>query len=637
MFEGRHGRVRMALLIVAGLIGLVLLGSGNPITGGVAARLELGRRPGPTHYFATYGWSVLVVALAYVGALAATVPRWLGSEEARSYGTLPQLDSRTRLGATVVLAALLFGAAAGAPRLSQSFWDDEAYNVQNTMVGRWQVHPKTREAHYERVRWSDVLFGYVVPNNHVPHSVLGRIAHKLGDVAAPREDGAVTEWIVRIPSFLAGMLGTAALAWFLWRFGFGWAALLGPWLLVLHPWILRYTSEARGYSLAMLLGSLLLGIAAGVLQRGSWRRWIAYGVTQFLLMWTFVPTVYLVATLNLGVLARLRQRRHEGQGGEQLARFALANVASALAWLTFMLPNLAQLIDYLGVDKGKVWIHAGFVQDLFGHVIAGMPFRHGGAPDFPELGAVWDAQPVLLGGWIAVLLAAFVAGAIRCLRAEGPARDLGWVLWLPAPLAFLQLWTTNDRAYVWYFIVFLPSALALVAIGATWIAEASWRGARAAAIGVAVVLLAGAVWSGGPARDTLRARSFFPMREAALATRPSLDMSSPANREIITVSWSGPPRYYDALHHYTPEPKSFRALLREADRTGRPLFVNLGRLGIAARRAPENLAMVRDPRWFEEVAEFQGFTPTRSRVVYRYRGGWSPESSGDATSIDPGR
>ncbi|MGI9591351.1 MAG: hypothetical protein ACR2P8_08285, partial [Myxococcota bacterium] len=262
MFEGRHGHVRSALLVVAGLIGLVLLGAENPITGGVAERLELGKRPGPGDYFATYGWSVLVMVLGFVATLAATVPRWLGSEEARRHGALPGPETRTRLGIAVVLAAVFFGAAAGAPRLTQSFWDDEAYNVQNTMVGRWQVHPKTREVHYERVRWTEVLFGYRNPNNHVPHTVLGRIAHELGDVIAPRRDGAVTEWFVRIPSFLAGLLGTAALAWFLWRFGFAHAALLGPWLLVLHPWILRYASEARGYSLAMLLASALLGIAA---------------------------------------------------------------------------------------------------------------------------------------------------------------------------------------------------------------------------------------------------------------------------------------------------------------------------------------------------------------------------------------
>ncbi len=637
MFEGRHGRVRIALLAVAALIAVVLVVGGNPFTSGVASRLELGKKPGPAQYFATYGWSVLVVALAFVGGLAATVPRWLGAAEPRAHGLLPKTPSR--LGVALLLAAVGFGAAAGAPRLTQSFWDDEAYNVQNTMVGRWQVHPGTREVRYERVRWTEVFFGYAVPNNHVPHTVLGRVANKIGDAVAPRNDGAVTEWIVRIPSFIAGMLGTLALAWFLWRFGFPYAALLAPWLFVLHPWILRYTSEARGYSQAMLLTSVLLAMAVGVLQRGTWRRWMGYGAAQFALMWTFMPTVYLVAVLNLGVLARLWTRRDQEQGGEQLGRFALTNVASGLGWLTVMLPNLAQLLGYLGVDRGKTWIHAGFLRDLAGHALAGMPFRHGGAPEFPQLGALWDAHPVPFALWVVAVALALLAGIVRCARTPGPARDLGWALWVPAPLAFLQLWLTNDRTYIWYFLVFVPPALALVASGATWIAHAPWRGGRVLAAAFAGVLLVGSLWSGATARTARRERSFFPIREAALATRPSLDMSSAANREILTVSWSGAPRYYDALHHYTPEPERFHALLREADRTGRPLFVNLGRLAIAARRAPENLALVRDERWFEKVADFPGFTPARSRVVYRYLGGWSEASGteGGEAVAEPGR
>ncbi len=52
---------------------------------------------------------------------------------------------------------------------------------------------------------------------------------------------------MRVPTLLVGMLSVAAVAWLLLECGFPLAGAIAAFLLALHPWHLRYATEARGY------------------------------------------------------------------------------------------------------------------------------------------------------------------------------------------------------------------------------------------------------------------------------------------------------------------------------------------------------------------------------------------------------
>jgi predicted membrane-bound mannosyltransferase len=87
-------------------------------------------------------------------------------------------------------------------------------------------------------------------NNHVLFTFLAKAAVKLFGKA---------EWIVRLPTVLAGLL-YLVVAWKLCRllFGAGWLFLLGLAALSLNPYLLDFLSAARGYGLAIAL--LMLAI-----------------------------------------------------------------------------------------------------------------------------------------------------------------------------------------------------------------------------------------------------------------------------------------------------------------------------------------------------------------------------------------
>lgn len=633
VFRTREGRVRIGLGLAFALVLGVILGTDNPFEAGVGRMEAAGRKPQLMDWWASYGWPFAIAGAAFLAALLASVPHWLGRLE--PVGREPvAARARSRSGVALVVLAMLIGGVLGFPRLSMSLWDDEAYTVDNHFVGRWKIDERDGSYEFDRAKWPDAFFGYSNANNHVAFSLLARLTSKIAWAGGKPEDRMIDERAVRAPAFAAGILSIGALAWFLARAGFGASGVLAAWLLALHPWALRYLSEARGYSLAMLLGSVLLACGLGALQRGWWRRWIALGIAQAGLIWTYVLGVHLVAVLNLGIGATLLARRNEEDGKEQLSRWLLANLGSGLFWLTVMGPNLPQLANYIERSTSdKLWMTDRFMMNAAAHFAAGSGWRNGGWPIYPELGGLVDLHPMLVWGAVATLLALTVAGVVRLLRAGGTARVLAFALLLPGWLAFLQLWITNARAYVWYFVIFLPSAIALVALGATWAAASLGQRRLGLASGalLSALALTSVLWMGGPARTALRERSLFPLRESVRVTRSNLDPNDPANHEIMTVSWASPPYHYDPLSRWVSQIDDFQALMAEADATGKALYVNLGRMNMAERRLPEGMALLRDEALFERVAELRGFTPGRSRWVWRYRGRPAPPTVGDAT------
>jgi mannosyltransferase len=150
---------------------------------------------------------------------------------------------------------------------------------------------------------------------------------------------------------LSGLIGVASLP-LAWLAG---GRLAGPagarWALVvtsLSPFAVRYATEARMYSLVMLLvlaGYLLLTDA---LRRPTWPRLSGVALVATALLWTHYWSAFLLAVV--GALVLLRWWRAAGDRRAAAARVAGALIVGGLLFL----PWVPTLLDQLA-DTGTPW------------------------------------------------------------------------------------------------------------------------------------------------------------------------------------------------------------------------------------------------------------------------------------------
>jgi hypothetical protein len=307
-------RLRVArLLLWASLVGLIvhLIVGDKPWSGEIAERLAEGLAPREIDYARIYRWWISLASAVLAGGLLATLHHWIGSPRAPECPDLTPPDRGGRAVAAVAALAMLTTALMAAPRLDFPFAQDERLTVRFSVDGGYARNPEADVVFHE-VRWRETwLYTVEGPNNHVPFSLLSRLSLGAWRAVAQPELRFASEPAVRLPAFAFGIAAIGALAWLLWRVGLPWAAGFAAVLMAIHPWHLRYTSEARGYSLLLLCMPLLLGAMVAVLHRGTWRRWIAFGVVEAVILWVFPLGVAIVAVANAALLFEL-WRRHRG-------------------------------------------------------------------------------------------------------------------------------------------------------------------------------------------------------------------------------------------------------------------------------------------------------------------------------------
>lgn len=604
-------RVRAILIGTLAVLVLYLLFGDKPWDPDFAERVAAGKPLRAKDYAARYEWWASLVNAGLAAALLATRSRWLRPHEAPVLAALapPARPARVQLG-LVLLATIVLGAAAG-PRLGHGFWDDEATTARNAVAGFYEADREGR-LRFHDATWRDTLWHYD-PNNHVAFSVVGRPASAPWR-ALGGPDERVPEPALRLPAFAFGLAVLPAAFLLLWRLGFAGAGVVAAWLLALHPWMVRYASEARGYSLEMLLTLASVYLLIDALYRGRLRDWLTLGAADLVMLWTYPPALLYVGLLNLAALAALiRLRGGTPELATQLVRWLVSGVVAAMVWLQLALPDLPQLAGYLGEQHRPIDLR--FVWSALSHFFAGAPWswNRRAAPQFPELARLLAEHPGAIWTGIAASSLALALGVARLLRAASPRPALAALFLLGAPLTVLVGWLRSDELYVWHVCYLLPPLACLVALGLA--APAARLGRLSAAIPLAY--LAAFAWWTGDARTALRTRPLEPMRESVAVTRP-LEPHAPGQREVITASFSDEPFYYDPFVVRVRDVAELEALIRESDASGRPLYVNIGRFELAEKRRPELLALVRRPELFDEVAVFEGFEPEHTRGVYRH-------------------
>ena len=588
-------------------------------------------------YVAVYLWAGLAIDLFLVLMLAGTAHWWARPAAPAS------LPSRVRapkwFWPAVVIAMVVDGGLCW-PRLGQSFWHDESYPIRNAIVGFY----KKKSDGSLRLRpatWAETLFFYKKPN-HTLYSAMARVANDSWRAIAKPKGLPFNESVIRVPAYLAGIASIGAMALLLEHLEFSSAGALAAFLTALHPWHIRYSSEARAYAFVLMLLPLVTYCLLRAIEEGRWRWWAAQAAGQFLLIYSYPACAYVLAVLNLCVPLALWWQHGSTPGAfTQWLRWLASSAFAAMLFIPLILPCVPQFLEYVKGTPGQGQLTFGWVANFLAHMLAGIPWAYRGHYEANSIEMYpWFVAHPGLGVLIVFLALSFLAMGIRRMIAKGRVPALLPVIFLlPAALCYAETKVRGGFVYEWYLIFLLPGALALVALGMDELAAlARTRVARVAAGALIVgIVLAYAAWT-APQRAFLRRQAIQPNRESVALCRPNLDPDDPRQRNIITATFYGPPEPYDPHIVIFRSAQQLGDLVREADASNKALFINLGYLTTVEGEHPAKYEFLKTSGMFEEVALLAGFEPTmQSRHVFKYIPGSAAGFDFNSLPADRGR
>jgi 4-amino-4-deoxy-L-arabinose transferase-like glycosyltransferase len=131
--------------------------------------------------------------------------------------------------------------------------------------------------------WLALISDYHLPNNHIFHSILVKIATGLL---------GSQPWAVRTPAFLASVLSVPAGYLLAYRLYSRWTALLSSALIATLPVMILYGSNARGYAQYTLFTLLLFSLAVYLKSCCNLAGWLLFALIAALGFYTLPMMLY---------------------------------------------------------------------------------------------------------------------------------------------------------------------------------------------------------------------------------------------------------------------------------------------------------------------------------------------------------
>lgn len=432
----------------------------------------------PTINYVHWGlWWAACVNAVLCAALALTAGWWAGPSTSLwrrgLWGCPDTLHRKGWIGLMLILAAT---GALRWSRMDLSFYNDEAHTFRRYIAGQ-NILQANGTIKWRPVAWFETVWLNKVGNNSPPFTMLSRLSYEGWKKISGAPVGQVNETAVRFPVWVAGMASLMLLFFIVRR--------LLPqstacyWLLLfaaLHPWYLRYSTEARGY------GLMLLGITAcfyfllRAAEDGRWRWWLSMGFVQFFTVWSFSGILFFFVVFNSLILLWMPLRlKKKGTSMHFLFRPLFGMVMGAMLTLQFSLPSVIQLAVSLR-DNPSVRGIMGIPwwKDVAGGLLAGIRWVDNDVsnPQNLALSRILSDSP-----WVWLLLLLFVVvlgiGMIRLLKTS---QTVG-ILILSAPLAIFFGWVLlrfQERfLHVWYVLYAMPGLLLAWSAGASKLTASS--------------------------------------------------------------------------------------------------------------------------------------------------------------------
>jgi len=548
----------------------------------------------PTVAYMHWGlWWAAAVNAGLCTALALTSRWWAGSGS-----QIPNFKSQISRREWVWLLILIAGAGALRwGRMDLSLYNDEAHTFRRYIAGSMKESSKGGGPKWRQVKWEETFFLNQVGNNLMPCSVFGRLCYDSWKGLTGAQDGVVSETAIRLPSLIAG-LGSLVVLWLLLRRVLpGTACWWGLGFAILHPWHVRYSTEARGYGLMLLAVVSCLYFIQRALEDGRWRWWLGLSVAQFVSVWSFPGAVYFLIVLNGTLVALLSWRAWRSGNWQPPVAAVVSAVIGGMLTLQLMLPTALQLVAAMKIlDSVKGAMGVTWWQDVAMGLLNGMRWTDGDVENpwnlsgSRELGFhAWLKGPLFIG------VVACVSGSISLLRRGGVAA----LLVLVGPFAVVLSWALmiKDGKYLhyWYVIYALPGVLCSLAAFLTEVVSGWRRGLRLALHWLLTLWMCFWVWADGRylKRSKENFRELLPLARGAAFPEYLKDASAPLFGAVFSDV-----DVYDPHVKILHDAKDLDDLIGVAKSSNRALYITFGRLGLMQTNEPELLKRLQDPSQF---------------------------------------
>jgi hypothetical protein len=616
-------RWRIVLGFLAGATAIALLMTTKPWV----AVAEIRGKTDTLDYVRIYGWIAGAINVVLLACLAILCPWWakLRKLTPRS-ATLVERSATPRWFWPLVIVAMATTFFYSLPRMTDGFWDDEELNVRSTLWGKFKPNKKTGEVEFARFGWLETVYGYSKgPNTHTLFSILSRACEEAWNLVDKPKGFPLVEWPFRVPALLFGVLAVAAFAWLLREFGMPATGVAAAWLLAVHPWSIRYASEARGYSFVIFIVPVLFVFWQRAMMIGAWRWWSAYALAEFSLFYCYPGSAFILITLNLLTLGLLAA----GPGcaeprSAQIGRWFCVNALAAMLTLQLMLPLYPQARLYFDFVSSQGFVSGWqWVRNTAAYMMGGAPWTKSGEPwtGYPEWLARYVEDPVLFVGATSLAITLVALGAFRLLWRGWPLATFVVVMAVCPSITFAIAFVRRFLLYENYVIYSLPGVIVCAAAGLTLVASllAKVAGKQTVGLVFAGCLILGYFLYTNSFRQWLTRNPLQQIRESVIYSRGTLDPSAAEQKTVRTGSFCIPPYLYDAHMERFDSAGGFIAALQRSDKEGVPLFVNIGMPWAAREYSPQMWALFNNRDLFEEPVHLRGFEPSLDRLVAKYK------------------
>ncbi|MFN0129336.1 MAG: glycosyltransferase family 39 protein [Verrucomicrobiales bacterium] len=593
--------------VVAALIGAVVVRHAE-WADRIDARVARGKKPRLEDFIEEGQWQAALVSSVVCLALAMTARYWMAG-----VAIVERADGGPRSGQRsvrwfwpVVLLCLIGAAWLRAPRLTHSLYNDEEYAFRRYVAGEHKLR-EDGGREWRPVSWLGTLWGNQMANNSVPYSLVSRAAY---DWAVAQGWAAATlpaEVPLRLPAFLAGLGSVGVVALLARRLAGPAAGVVAGALAAVHPWHVRYSTEARGHSFILLLAPLLPLLLDRAVESDRWRWWALFGLVEVLTLWSFAGALHFLVAFNFLALIWLWRRP-----GAAWRRFLAIQAMAAVVYCHLMAPCFPQMRAALAANEVfSSGVSRSWYANTGSFLLGGLPWPNANPElsDHPSMQALWGEYPWTMAALAVGMMGVIGLGVGRVWR-DPIGRLVTLSLPLAAGLAITASMVSGAVLFSWYVLYLLPGGLVLAAAGLVTVVESRAAGvpwqplARWGFIGI---LLAGWIWMIRAPLATYRSMGKQALREVATFLRQPVDGVAP----LAALHRSEAIAYDPSLIVIDDDPASLRALTDRADAEARPLVVAVGYRSLVAQSSPAFLNAIEHSGEFERLNYFPGLEETQ--------------------------